>query len=211
LNGLVGGKPATSSGGSIAESSRTGGLAPGRETKKVATAEDRKRQMAQLAAMGIAIPNEYRKDVAMKGEWQVVATHPAGGSGVKKEEEKNLDALAKGVRKRKADDPLDEEFGHLKTRKGWGSDIKSYPGTSADINLDDLLKEPIILKQDEVKKESSPDPTPLDEDHDSILAGTKANDSTEMPQKLGPAEALAEETPATGIVFKKRKKQVREK
>jgi hypothetical protein len=213
LKGQVAGKPVAGS-SNVAESSIAGGTAPTREVKKLATAEDRKRQMAQLAAMGIGIPDEYRKDVAMKGEWTVVATHRAGGAG-KKEDEKNPDALAKGVRKRKHDDAADEEYGHLKTRKGWGTDTKTYPGKSADIDLDNLLKEPIKLKQDEVKhdevkKEHSPSPKNLDEGHDPIPATiSESNEPAKTSQTPASTEPLEAEAPSPAVVFKKRKKPIR--
>ncbi|KAF1814332.1 hypothetical protein P152DRAFT_413039, partial [Eremomyces bilateralis CBS 781.70] len=40
-----------------------------RERPRQATTEERKRQMAQLAEMGVAVPEEFRGEMAMAGEW----------------------------------------------------------------------------------------------------------------------------------------------
>lgn len=209
LNGVVSGH--RSGGSAAAESSSAGSGAPAREVKKVATAEDRKRQMAQLAAMGIdvGIPSEFRKDVALKGEWQTVAIHPIGDAqdaaeNKKIKEEKNPDAVAKGVRKRKIDETKEEE--EIQTKRSWGKDTRIYPSKASDIDLDDLLKEPIKLKQDEVivKREMSPLSTNLHEETETLPRQAFEPELGD-PATYAPTIKNEDAEAPVGIIFKKRK------
>ena len=86
LNGIVGSTGSATSARSSKWSKTT--TAP----KQQATAEDRKRQMAQLAALGVAVPEDYRREVAMVGDWQAVSQRPiySDAAAVKKEERKIL-------------------------------------------------------------------------------------------------------------------------
>jgi hypothetical protein len=214
LNGLVGGEAGSST-------STTSGTALGVSSApppppKTATIEDRKRQMQQLAAMGIAIPDEYRKDLAMSGDWQTLSVKRVETPSVKKESNDNdvkHEALAFGVRKRKHDDNQEEEE-VSQPRKGWGSRLKTFP-TSADtdVNLDALLAEPIKLKKEEIKVEENADVVvKKEEPEDDCAPSLSATDIPEAPIKAEDAETTKPDAPGTGIVFKKRKtKPVREK
>lgn len=92
---------------------------------------DREQQLAQLAEMGVAVPEEFRKEVAMAGEWQTLSETPLDevtGERIKKEEgEVKPEGLNVGVRKRKFLEDLAEEEAEVR-RNVWGSMTKSYPG-----------------------------------------------------------------------------------
>lgn len=92
--------------------------------------------MAQLAEMGIAIPEEYRRELALAGEWETIA--PSASSTPVDPPDANLNV---GVRKRKFEDQEEEEeAGGIVAKKGWGSATRHYPGTtSQDDDLDALL------------------------------------------------------------------------
>ena len=101
--------------------------------KPQATPAQRKQQLAQLAEMGVSIPNEFRPDMAMAGEWQVTAERVLDQYG----EEQRPDALALGVRKRAVEEE-EEEAAEVKKRR-WGTAIRTHPGEEDDGDLDALL------------------------------------------------------------------------
>lgn len=199
LNGLVSGRGGAASGSSTGASAGAG-KKPAASAAPQATPEERKRQMAQLAAMGVAVPDEYRREMAIAGEWATVSETPVYRKPVKdedvKEEDDDEEKLAvhsMGVRKRKLDDEDEQEAAPI-TRKVWGTSLKSYPGASggAEEDLDALLSGVTAKKgQQEVKRED--------------------DEAKEMPGELKKDESAdAEATPAIAavpepVVFKKRK------
>ena len=96
-----------------------------------ATAADREQQLAQLAEMGLAVPENFRKEVAMAGEWQTLSETPLNevtGERMKNEEgDVKPEGLNVGVRKRKFLEDQAEEKAEVR-RDVWGSTTKSYPG-----------------------------------------------------------------------------------
>ncbi|KAI5310051.1 hypothetical protein KEM55_001860 [Ascosphaera atra] len=110
---------------------------PPKPAASSATLAERKKQIAQLAEMGVAVPDEFRKEMALMGEWTPVERP--------KEEARQADDAAStlniGVRKRKQPekDALEEEAEGVATRKGWGSKFKKLPEEN-DESLDALLE-----------------------------------------------------------------------
>lgn len=106
------------------------------------------RQAEQLAAMGGTIPQEFRRDMAMAGQWQTISTTPVQ-SAVKQDPdvktEDDPDAKAVGVRKRKVGEVEEEEANvdnAAGRKKVWGKTLKTFPGAKsggADDDLDALL------------------------------------------------------------------------
>ncbi len=121
-----------------------------------ATPAERKAQLSRLAEMGIAVPEDFRREMAMAGDWQTIAERPMLDR-VKKEEGledfKHFQpdpTLNVGVRKRKFEGQEDEEdTGATVVRKGWGSTVRHYPGTDGDgqDELDSLLNDAAALKR----------------------------------------------------------------
>lgn len=103
----------------------------------------REQQLAQLAEMGVAVPEEFRKEVAMAGEWQTLSETPLDevtGERIKKEEGEGdfkPEGLNVGVRKRKFLEDLAEEEAEVR-RNVWGSTTKSYPGPKGGEQEEDL-------------------------------------------------------------------------
>lgn len=186
--------------------------------------------MAQLAEMGVAIPQEYRADMALAGEWQTL-------SETKVDSAEGLEGAAKsiGVRKRKheGDEEEDEHAPEPIERKGWGSRMKTYPGAADDDeDLDALLASTKDLKKakptaapsvaadttersDEQQQGFAPVPKTEAEDRDPGAAETEELTAMKQEDTAQPAESSvlsAEEKPpseeAPGIVFKKRKAKV---
>ena len=117
-------------------------------TLRNVTPEERTRQMAQLAEMGVTVPEGFRKENAMAGEWETISrrvilpgTEEEQAAGVKP-------GLNVGVRKRKIEDEDEEEgvkVGQQRRKPVWGTDIKAISGDDDD--LDALLNATTTIKK----------------------------------------------------------------
>ena len=216
LNGL-------SKGSSNAASSPGARTSPYASTQvsKDASAVERKQQLSQLASMGIAIPDEYRGEMAMAGDWQTLSQQPTKGRlNVAADEDVKPDTLNIGVRKRRHEEYEEEgEASERVVRKGWGSTTKRYPGSAGgDLDLDALLRDTKVLKrekdritQDPKAEEAAEEPSIKREDS---TASTSNVPNTTLALDEPPAVKLetsgnikedAVEGPSTDVVFKKRK------
>jgi len=179
LNGIVSGRSGSAKAGPSGGYGAAGGTAK-------ATPEERKRQMEQLAAMGIAVPQEFRKDLAVGGEWSTVSETPI--YNVKPEDEEGKPTGSFGVRKRKLDE--DEEEALAVEKKGWGSRFKTYPGSKgADDDLDALLTAPII-KKEHVKQDETPSLAEPETNTEALQAAEP--ESKEVAPLLKKEESIAE-------------------
>ncbi|PKS11320.1 hypothetical protein jhhlp_003082 [Lomentospora prolificans] len=139
LNRLV---PGSSSGSSATITAGKGtipGRAPPPGPREVkATDSERKRQMEELAGLGVSIPTDFRGDMAMPGEWTVTATRVIE----EKTEAEAIKAKATGVRKREVTEAEKEEEeamkGLFKKPKKWGRGFKTMR-EDGDRELDALL------------------------------------------------------------------------
>lgn len=118
-----------------------------------ATPADRKKQLAQLAELGVAVPEDFRKEMAMAGDWQITSERVIWDN-VKKEEGEDVkpDALIVGIRKRKFEgQEEEEEAGEAVVRRGWGAQIRTYPGAGGegDDDLDTLLANTKAVKRED--------------------------------------------------------------
>ncbi|KAI9716469.1 MAG: hypothetical protein M1812_005364 [Candelaria pacifica] len=144
LNGVVTGGTSSSSAAVESPWKRKSVLPPtSTSVNQQVSVTERNAQMKRLAEMGVAIPEEFRREMAMAGDWQIMSERIIDPSGVKKEEEHDEDikpdVLSIGVRKRKHDGRDEgDEAGESNTKKGWGSRIKTCPG-QGDGDLEALL------------------------------------------------------------------------
>ena len=154
LNGMVSGSPTSVVEGSTSEGTpwrrKPANPPSSAAPSKQATLAERKQQMAQLAAMGVAVPEDFRREMAMAGDWQTLSERPIYSEGLKKEEDdedvkpSNLNI---GVRKRKFEgQEEEEEAGETVVRRGWGSTTRTYPGAGGD-DLDTLLEQTNVLRR----------------------------------------------------------------
>ncbi|KAK2597689.1 hypothetical protein N8I77_012458 [Diaporthe amygdali] len=199
---------------------------------------ERKRQAEQLASLGVSLPDEFRKDLAMAGDWQVTST-----TIVTETDENNPGASARGVHKReRTEEEIEEEKaikGLFKKPRRWGRDSRTVAGDGDSADLDALLSGGLVVKkqeEDTVKKEEDSEPAaepvsvkkeehepspikkePLDEGVSAL-----AEDGTDTSPKADPpalktehgasaaGSAGAQDVPA--VAFKKRKpKNIRQK
>ncbi|KAI9845947.1 MAG: hypothetical protein M1838_001496 [Thelocarpon superellum] len=153
LNGVVSGNRALAEAGSRSLVPQRGRPTPAKPPPRPVTAEERKRQLAQLADMGVAIPDEYRPEMAMTGEWQTVSqtiVHLGTGDAQHGKDAKPIEGQNIGVRKRKRtgeagdveDDDASTDPTDRTAKAAWGSTIKVYPGSQPDSDdLDRLLQQ----------------------------------------------------------------------
>ncbi|KAH0565230.1 hypothetical protein GP486_001374 [Trichoglossum hirsutum] len=191
------------------------------------TPAERKQQIAQLAELGVAIPEELRGEMAMAGEWQTISERVIGQQ---RGEDAKPDSI--GVRKRKVpEEESDEEDADTVTKKGWGSTIKTYPKAGEDLHdLDALLK-----KTSRNGKGKAEEPVARGNMDDDIAAGhsgsvhdpcpteekqsIKREDSEEdtkisnfSPEESLTAHVAAKVDESLEVMFKKRKvKNIRQK
>lgn len=172
LNGVVSGTRPDAGGPPWQRSSAIPG--PGLVNRQ-ATPADRKKQLQQLAEMGVSVPEDYRREMAMAGDWQTTSQRLIYDD-VKKEEaneDSKGSVLNVGVRKRKFEgQEEEEEAGETVVRRGWGSTTRAYPGAdAADDDLDSLLKttKPSLQRRD--------DPLPTNSYEQAVLAEQHQADS----------------------------------
>ena len=116
--------------------------------------------MAQLAEMGVAVPEDFRRENAMAGEWETVSQRviTLDGAEIKTEEQAEAKpSLNIGVRKRKVEEG--EEGEALKLEEGrrrprWGTDTRTLSGDDDD--LDALLDSTTSFTK-KAKTESKPE------------------------------------------------------
>ncbi|KAJ5972160.1 uncharacterized protein N7479_002078 [Penicillium vulpinum] len=210
-------------GGSSTDKDSAKGNAPPapKPTERPASLEDRKKQMAQLVAMGVAVPQEFRADMALAGDWETT-------SETRIEVKQGLEGPTKsvGIRKRKieGEEEEDEHAPEPVINKGWGSRMRQYPGAQEDEGLDDLFASTKAIKRtktftpkveldEQQTATEQPTSTTKTEDDPSKPVVQTTNESievkTEEPAQSS-VEPVFEEKPqsedtAPGVIFKKRK------
>ena len=225
LNGLTAG--GASGAGSSSSSSFGQGPTPSLP-KPQATASQRKQQLAQLAEMGVSIPDEFRPDMAMAGEWQVTSERIVEVD----EGEKKPEAKALGVRKRASDEGEAEEIEAKKRR--WGSTYRTHPDQEDDGDLDALLSNatrksegPVVKEEvkEEVKQEGEDIKTEPGTDGIYLPTSLSLMNATKEPgikREISDGESVlpaaiegdlqGEDQSAAKVIFKKRKaKNIRQK
>lgn len=214
LNGLV-----TSSSSASASASAPAKPTFVRTEEKKATLQDRRKQWEQLAALGVAVPDEARGNMALKGEWTVVKEEVVGEIN----ENGEYKALNKGVRKRKlGDEEAERELAGetITKKKGWGQTYKSLPGRGGDdedmealfggqkteVKQETAEAKPYI--KDEVKEEEG---VMGEEAPKSVLDIPTEQEEADRKAKLAEAAVTLKmepnaDAPTLPVVFKKRKK-----
>lgn len=224
LNGLV-------SGTGRAENSSSSGLGRGPTPslpKPQATPSQRKQQLAQLAEMGVSIPDEFRGEMAMAGDWQITSERIIDSTENK---EKKPEAIGFGVRKRTVPDD-GEEAEEMETKKGkWGLTYRTHPDDD-DPDIEALLSKskskgklaavdpdvkqgPLRNGGDDTKPPLKIEPE-FGGDQKSSIKREPLDEQVKLPEttpSLTDIDIKHETDPATGnVIFKKRKaKNIRQK
>ncbi|SMQ46559.1 unnamed protein product [Zymoseptoria tritici ST99CH_3D1] len=228
LNGLVGDKSGSNK-STIQPPSRPVQAQPAATPSSLAA--QRKAHAEQLAAMGIDLPEELKKEVTGVGNYHVVAERvvgPAEGGAVSGhrslaeiladakrgdvekpqnvESEDEGESISRRAYKRKAEEvegARDEEA--APKRQAWGSNIKSYPGKTEAVDdgtdLDALLNGVAKKKEPEAKKEKTEEGGDVKQEEE--IETTKP--LSEIPDVSSIKPEVDAGSSAPTIMFKKRK------
>ena len=207
---------------------------PTSSAMRQATPTDRKKQLAQLAELGVAVPEDFRKEMAMVGDWQITSERPIYETLAKEEDSRDVkpEGLAIGMKKRKFEgQEEEEEAGETVIRKGWGSTIRTYPGTTDNDqdDLDILLNNTKTWKKSEGEvKPSAVDPAAERAVESNAPTGSDASDVSPLKREVSSITGVSntmlghndsnvaikneDGTMEPGVLFKKRKaKPIRQK
>ncbi|KAI1112255.1 hypothetical protein F5Y14DRAFT_277308 [Nemania sp. NC0429] len=224
LNGIVT-KPSSSSASS--STATAAAAAAG------ATVAQRQRQWEQLAEMGVDVPTELRRDMALAGEWTVTnsriiddAPQPDGDDADSKPA--STDAVATGVRKRPKQEDEEEDQkqedegirGLFKKPRRWGRDTKI--AVEDDAELSALLSTPLTStpkKEDQeevkvlnIKDDSGADIKKEEPETDGLLSSITGPAAGEQAAETKVEEGHDDKPADPVVVFKKRKpKNIRQK
>lgn len=224
LNGLFSDKPG---GAKDAGKPSAGNMSrPSPAPANMNPAAQRKAHAEQLAAMGVALPEDLQKQVTGVGNYHVVSERTvepsnAGATTVNRslaeilaeaksapsdvKEEREADEENKTDLKRKLEDDEDEEG--APRRKIWGSSLKTYPGAKDavddDVDLDALLNGVGVKKEPAVKAEGADSVVKQEEDAATSNPLSSVPDVGDSNPSDVKTETVSEAAPA--VVFKKRK------
>lgn len=171
LNGVV-------SSSSSSSARPAGAAAGGRPLSET----ERKRQAEELASLGVNIPDQFRGDLAMAGEWTVTSTtivperNNAAG-------EENPDAVARGVHKReRTEEEIEEEEavkGLFKKPRRWGRDSRAVAGGDSE-DLDALLSGGlVVVKKQEDEEEGQNKPMKEENEEKKVVKEAQETVKTE--------------------------------
>lgn len=226
LEAITGG--GKSSGGfTSATASFTGGGAAARAPSEA----ERKRQLKELESLGVALPEEYRKDLALPGDWVAADTTGTSGeskkrrlglgSSVKQEEEESKEKAKEEIAKRRKVEEEEKKWNNLdddeKALKGFKIETKTYPVDGDGSELD----APIVFGKGKSKHVPPKAPVggstggeeiPTDHTEDGMLIKKEQNDASPDLDTTAPQQAVEEKPVGEGVMFKKRKvKNMRKK
>ncbi|KAF2722853.1 hypothetical protein K431DRAFT_319515 [Polychaeton citri CBS 116435] len=220
LNGVVSGNNGQAAGASNGPRGQKTTVPPPTtvtQVPKLSTTAQKLAHAEQLAAMGVELPEELKREVTGVGGWQVVServvpdpqlsiSQTKTNTGLSESKDGiKVEALSKGVRKRQVEGNDEEEEEVLPKRKAWGNRFKSYPEDSGDdstgLDLDVLLggiaqkqakqEEDVNIKKEEPAEEE--ERVPLD----------AVPDAESNTKKMKVEET--DDTAPPPVVFKKRK------
>jgi hypothetical protein len=166
--------------------------------------------------MGIAIPEEYRGEMAMAGDWRTVSERVLGANDEDYGDQKPGNVLSVGVRKRKFEgQEEEEEAGETVVRRGWGTTTRSYPGSKdEDDELDALLSgtkvaNPVVKDDPEAAGAEAEEllvrkGSPVEEKKDD-LPDIKSEALEQGIEPAPGADPLQENDSTPVVFFKKRK------
>ena len=204
LNGITPSKGGNSLGAGDTEGSASTG-APWRRVPNNTTSSnaapnpaERARQVKQLAEMGVTVPEEFRRELAMTGQWETVSQRivKVEDHGSIKQEEgadakrvvKNEAPLNIGVKRRRIEGEDDmEDAGESVVKKGWGSTTKGWSDVSEELDLEALMGQRPEPIQKEIKSEDEspvqPSEAISDAPHTAIAQDPGAYSDSQSPLK----------------------------
>lgn len=230
LNSLVGG-PGSSSSGSGGSAPFAGPSSLYKQAPRATNEEERKRQLKELEALGVALPDEARRELAMVGDWETTSVE-ARRAGERKMTEKEMVQveLAKQQKRKFEEEEKERKWNAMdedeKAMKGFSIQTKTYPRqeeSAGEFDPGMLFKGKGREKAPEtVKKEDEQEAKVKEEGHGDGEADVGAAPVKREPEETGgisvklETEVKKEDSEGTavgeGVVFKKRRvKYIRKK
>lgn len=155
---------------------------------------ERKRQAEQLASLGVSLPDEFRRDLAMAGDWQVTSStvvQERADDGTLQ----NPGAAARGIHKReRTEEQLEEEAavkGLFKKPRRWGRDSRTLGDHDDGADLDALLSGGLTVK----KKEEEEDGEEKEEEQGGVKKEDVKKEYVKEEDDSGPSVKTEEEHP----------------
>ncbi|KAG0638274.1 hypothetical protein HOY80DRAFT_968480 [Tuber brumale] len=219
LNALAGG-PSTSASSSSSTIARP---PPPRQPAGVLTDAERKRQMNELESLGVALPDNYRAEMALIGEWKSTEVVPDAPERKMTEKEKVQEEIRQDMKRKFDEEEAERKWKVLdedeKAIRSFKIETKSYPGMEdeGEGGLERLLKlkgkgkdkeEGEVREEQDVKQEGA---------DSEVGPKIKAEEphsppGIHVPEGNNGAELEVKKEEGTGVVFKKRKvKNIRRK
>lgn len=220
LNGVVAGGPSSSTSSTSRFPSAPSQAQP--TPAGPSTEAQIKKQREQLAELGVAMPDDFRPEMAMAGEWTVTNTRVIKDTSAAKDGDINSEVRATGVRKREVtEDEKEHEDavrGLFKKPRKWGRDSRATR-QEEDADLDALLNGSMLTKsepKDESPIKDEPEPTGAEEtikqegdvvkeEPDTEPSGISDPVKTEELGPLPPVKTEDEDAGPAPVIFKKRK------
>jgi hypothetical protein len=223
LNGVVSGGSSSSSTGftSTSRPANTSSHTPSAPAGPSTEAQIKK-QREQLAELGVAMPDDFRPEMAMAGEWTVTNTRVIEDTSAAREDGTKPEVRTTGVRKREVtEDEKEHEDavrGLFKKPRKWGRESRTTR-QEEDADLDALLNGSILTKsepKDEPEVKDEPSPTDADEkikreddaikeEPDTEPSGITEPAKTEELDPIPPVKTEDGVADPAPVVFKKRK------
>lgn len=230
LNTLVGGPGSSSSGGP--SSSFAGPSSLYKQVPQATNEEERKRQLKELEALGVALPDEVRRELAMVGDWETTSVE-ARRAGERKMTEKELVQveLAKQQKRKFEEEEKERKWNAMdedeRAMRGFSIQTKTYPGQgegAGEFDPEMLFKGKGREKAPETVKKEDKQEVKVKEEHGDgeadvgVMPIKKESEEAEgISVKLEEGVEIKKEGSETaavgdGVVFKKRKvKNIRKK
>ena len=186
------------------------------ESIRPLSGKEQEAQLKQLESLGVALPEEFRKEVALPGEWQYVGTDAdkkplatLAASKSKQAEQESKARVKEEILKKRKREEEDKRWAEMdqdeRAMRSFKVETKTYPGDAVDGgDLDELLglgkgkgKAKGKAKGKESLVENEQDASASE--HGAVIKKEEADDE-EAQEEPEPPPRLGD-----GVAFKKRK------
>lgn len=194
LNSIVGSKGG-SSGASSSTSVASSSIYAPPPAPRGTNEEERKRQLKELEALGVALPDEARRELAMVGDWTETAV--VQGEREMTGKEKVQVELAKQQKRKFEEEEKERKWNAMdedeRAMRGFSIQTKTYPGQGGELGEEFV---PIVFKgKGKMTENKAAGEAVVKEEEASEIKVKHEEDAGEVP-------AIKEEVEAAGIDIK---------
>jgi U1 zinc finger len=209
LNALTGSGPSTSS---SSLGSTPGAYKPRPPPPGPVSEAERKRQMKELEALGVALPESYRAEMAMVGEWKSAEDGPVVEREMT-EKERVQEEIKRDLKRKFDEEEMERKWNALdedeKALRGFTIRTKSYPGTEME---GAMLEQDVKGKGKEKIKEEEEEETKIKAEDEGSPPAVKVKEEVDDVEGINIKKEEDVPGDTGGVIFKKRKvKNIRKK